>query len=741
MTSQSPSTLGVLAGAARAWRRSPGVAAAALGCLVVQQMFAVGFALSLKPIVQDISDHRTDSLTTLVAVLLAGFVLAGVAVLVGERAAAIGASRLVNQLRSDLYEHLLRLSPTYYLTATAGSIVKRFQGDLSNVERGYVQAFLDTAVLLISAAISIPVLAVLDWRLALIAIVGLPAVLVIVDRLLPRWLQAEDANSDAELDIINSVQDTIRAIQVVRAFHLEDVLRDRFGRRLVAGQRTSIRSRSVAAAVTKGSSLGVLLVELVVIVTGAELAVHHQIAVSTLVAVTTVIGLAAKTVYDYAKTDLLLLAGAQRGLNGVDKLLSAPSVAADLDDAEVLPTISDSIVFDGVTFGYVDGRTALREITFRIQHGHRVAIVGANGSGKTTLLNLVMRLYDPQLGAVRVDGHDLRDVEQRSLRSQLSVVLQGNYIFNDTIRENIRIGRPGADNDAVIGAARRAEFDEYVESLPQGYDTVVGEGGGSMSGGHRQRLAIARALVRDPRVLLLDEVTTALDPGTEQAINTVLNELAVGRTVLAVTHRLATSLDADQILVLDQGELVGAGRHADLIDACEPYRRLWEKQSGFVVSSDGRRASVSADRLGQIALLADLGPTALEHVATLLTSEYFEAGETVFQQGDDGDRFYLIARGKVSVTVPEADGGDHEIERLGDGDHFGELALIHGRPRTATLRTLTPSVFLTMSRSQFLALVAEFPEMTRALEERMARSELNLEDWRRLIGHDEPQDA
>ena len=532
----------------------------------------------------------------------------------------------------------------------------------------------------------------------MVKILGLPAVLVIVDRLLPRWLQAEDANSDAELDIINSVQDTIRAIQVVRAFHLEDVLRDRFGRRLVAGQRTSIRSRSVAAAVTKGSSLGVLLVELVVIVTGAELAVHHQIAVSTLVAVTTVIGLAAKT-------------------------------------------ISDSIVFDGVTFGYVDGRTALREITFRIQHGHRVAIVGANGSGKTTLLNLVMRLYDPQLGAVRVDGHDLRDVEQRSLRSQLSVVLQGNYIFNDTIRENIRIGRPGADNDAVIGAARRAEFDEYVESLPQGYDTVVGEGGGSMSGGHRQRLAIARALVRDPRVLLLDEVTTALDPGTEQAINTVLNELAVGRTVLAVTHRLATSLDADQILVLDQGELVGAGRHADLIDACEPYRRLWEKQSGFVVSSDGRRASVSADRLGQIALLADLGPTALEHVATLLTSEYFEAGETVFQQGDDGDRFYLIARGKVSVTVPEADGGDHEIERLGDGDHFGELALIHGRPRTATLRTLTPSVFLTMSRSQFLALVAEFPEMTRALEERMARSELNLEDWRRLIGHDEPQDA
>ena len=240
-------------------------------------------------------------------------------------------------------------------------------------------------------------------------------------------------------------------------------------------------------------------------------------------------------------------------------------------------------------------------------------------------------------------------------------------------------------------------------------------------------------------MLLLDEVTTALDPGSEAFINVMLDELAAGRTVIAATHRLATARDADQILVLDSGRLVGAGSHDELLASCDVYRELWDKQSGFEVSADGRRAAVSAERLRQIGLFADLDTDALERIAGLLTSQFYDTGERVFRAGDVGDQFYLIARGKVSVGVPAAAGdGDgaeeHVIETLGDGDHFGELALLQDRPRTATITTTAPSVLLTMSRSQFLALVARTPQMTRALEERMARSELNLEDWRRLVG-------
>jgi ATP-binding cassette subfamily B protein len=346
-----------------------------------------------------------------------------------------------------------------------------------------------------------------------------------------------------------------------------------------------------------------------------------------------------------------------------------------------------------------------------------------------------MRFYDPELGSVVVDGRDVRHVTQYSLRSQVGVVLQTNFIFNDTIRENIRIGNPEASDDEVVSAAQRAELHDFVTSLPHGYDTPVGDSGGRLSGGHRQRLAIARAMIRNPRIVLLDEVTTALDPAAESAVNSMLARVGVGRTVVSVTHRLVAARDADEILVLDRGRIAERGTHADLFAAEGIYRRLWEKQSGFDVSHDGRTATVDGRRLRHVTLFTDLDDATLEGIAGRLTSEYYEAGETVFEQGAPGDRFYLIARGRVNVVGPAADGEDHVLEVLSDGDHFGELALLQDRPRSATIRTVTPSVFLTVGRADFVRLVATTPEMARMLEQRIAQSELNLEEFRRLVGH------
>jgi ATP-binding cassette subfamily B protein len=465
------------------------------------------------------------------------------------------------------------------------------------------------------------------------------------------------------------------------------------------------------------------------------------VTIGSLIAFITVLNLVAKNVYDYARGDLPLLAAAGRTSRAVDDLLQAPIVVTDPSHRTALPPIEGTIRFDNVNFSYAPGKPALSGVSFEIPARRTVAVVGPNGSGKSTLLSLLIRLYDPEEGSITVDGQDLRQVTQHSFRSQMAVVMQDNFVFNDTIRENIRVGAPGASDEDTVLAAKRADLHEFVMSLPEGYDTVVGESGGRLSRGHRQRLAIARAMIRDPRVLLLDEVTTALDPATEMSIHQMLARAGEERTVISVTHRLAATLESDEILVFDHGTLVERGRHGDLHAAGGVYRRLWEKQSGFDVSHDGRHAMVDAARLRQVALFADLGDDTLTEIAGRLKSEYYEAGQQVFAEGEVGDRFYLIARGQVAVLSSGPDGADHVLEVLGDGDHFGELALIDHRPRSATIRTETPSVLLTMGREEFLRQVVSTPEMLPALEGRMARSRATLDAWhqRETFAIDLPQ--
>ncbi|HTW20070.1 MAG TPA: ABC transporter transmembrane domain-containing protein [Mycobacteriales bacterium] len=728
--------LATLREAAGWWRRQPAPAAVALVAVAIQQAFLIGFAFSLKILVADITKHKPQAdLAALLVVLGAGFVLAAAATVVGERAVARLAARLTNDLRREVYQHVLRLAPAYLLTNPSAKITKKFTSDLRNVEGGYVQAFVDTYTLVVETAIAVPLLVILDWRLALITCLTLPLVGFAADRLLPRLMAASDEQSASELALLAALQDTVRAQEVVRIFHLEPELSERFDGLLDTHHEKAVRVRGVGAVSGKGAGLAVLLVQVIVTVVGAELAAHQRLPIESLVGFTTILALLAKSCYDFVKTDLPLLAEAGRGRQGLAEFLAAPVVVADPPAAPSLPPLRGSIELDDASFRYPgSSRKAIDHVSLTIRPGTNVAVVGTNGSGKSTLLRLLMRYYDPEHGTVSIDGIALRDVTQRSVREQMGVVLQGNYLFNDTVRENIRIGRPGASDAEVEAGARRAELHEAVLAMTDGYDTVVGEAGGRLSGGLQQRLAIARAMIRDPRILLLDEVTTALDPVTEAAIHEMLAHAGAGRTVVAATHRLAAARTADEIVVMEAGRIVERGRHDELLAAGGAYARLWEKQSGFAVSADGRQATVDAGRLRHVNLFADLDDSTLSRIAEGLTSEYYEADQVVFREGDPGDRFYLIARGRVAVETATSEGDLHLYETLGDGDHFGEVALLQDRARTATIRTIAPSVFLTMDRPSFIRLVETTPEMGRALEERMTRTEINLGEWRRLVG-------
>ncbi len=255
-------------------------------------------------------------------------------------------------------------------------------------------------------------------------------------------------------------------------------------------------------------------------------------------------------------------------------IIDSRPVIADRPDAIELPADAAGLSFDDVRFGYVPAEPVLRGLSFRVEPGETVAVVGASGSGKSTLALLLPRFYDPQGGSVRVGGYDVADVTRDSLRAALGLVMEDSFLFSTTVRANIAYGRPDATEQEVLAAAQAAQADEFIVKLPQGYDTVVGEQGLTLSGGQRQRVALARALVTDPRVLVLDDATSAIDPRLEAEIHAALREVMRGRTTLIIAHRRSTLNLADRIVVMDGGRVADSGTHEELTERCPLYRQL-----------------------------------------------------------------------------------------------------------------------------------------------------------------------
>jgi ATP-binding cassette, subfamily B, bacterial len=318
---------------------------------------------------------------------------------------------------------------------------------------------------------------------------------------------------------------------------------------------------------------------------------------------------------------------------------------------------------------------------------------------------------------VRFDGRDIREVTSAALRNQVGIVFQESVLFDTTIRENIRMGQLTATHAEIEAAARDAEIHDVIAALPEGYDTAVGERGSRLSGGQRQRVAIARALVRAPSVLVLDEATSALDPQTEGSVNETIRRLAAGRTVLSVTHRLAPVVHCDRVFVLDRGQVVEDGSHEELLARDGVYARLWNKQRGFTVSDDGETAEITPARLAAVPLFAALEPDLLAELATRMRSDRAEAGQFLMREGETGDRFYVVARGRLEVLKQAGDGHLEQVDIVEDGDYFGEISLLRDVPRTASVRALTPVVYLSLKRDQLLRLLARVPGLRERLDQ------------------------
>ncbi len=647
------------------------------------------------------------------ALLLGAAAAAGMGILRDRTYAAVGPS-VMRDIHEKLFRHIQGMSMEFFSRRGAGDLLARFNSDLSSVD-GFVMMLPYVLLSFLGLFLNVVVLFALQWQLALIAVIGLPLCLIGPKLFGKRAYDANYELKEEQASITTAIQENLGAQTVVKAFGLESRMNDRFAESMNRYVRKASRSHFFSFLVDRTTNLGTVVLNLIAICIGSLLAFDGHLSIGSLLAFSTIL-LTLSNLVAAVTWIVPQMMQASAGMERIDEILSERPSVTDAPNASPLPPLSESVEFRGVTFGYTEGRANLSEIDLRIPYGSYAAFVGASGSGKSTIINLLMRFYDPREGSVLYDGVDIAAVAQQSLRSQISIVFQDNFLFNVSLRENIRLGNPEATDEDIERAARAAEIHDFILTLPEGYDTLAGERGGRLSGGQRQRIGIARAMVRNPRLLILDEATSALDPSTEDAVNRTILNLARTTTIVSITHRLASAEHADRIFVLDKGRLAEQGTHPELLAANGKYAEAWEKQSGFSFSDDGIHAVIQPAKLKKVPLFEAVELAFLEEIAPLFVTESYPTGKTIIQEGDPGDKFYIIVRGKVEVTK-DVDGRSAQLAVLSDGDFFGEIALLRDVARTATITALTPTMFITLSRESFRHIVDKEPDLQRILSE------------------------
>lgn len=626
------------------------------------------------------------------------------------------ANAIVNDLRLKLFRHLQALSLSFHSKKSAGDIASRFSSDIESVNQA-LHSCIAWGVLPALDVIMVNILLFgIDWRLALVAQLIWPLALLGPHFIAPRATTASYKYKEEEGRVLASVHETAGGRPVIKAFGLEPAMERNFVERLAALGNRGIRMGFLSSLLERSSGIGVMLLQVCVLGFGGTLVYHGSITIGALVAFESLFISMSYALF-YLAQYVPTLSHSAAGLSRLDEILEEKPLVTEATSPLPLPPLTGAITLEKVVFSHDPEKRVLDGISLTIRHGESVAFVGPSGSGKSTVLNLLLRFYDPQGGSVRYDGVDLSLASRQNFVDQIATVFQESFLFNISLRENIRLGRSDATDAEVEAAARDAEIHDYILSLPKGYGTLAGERGGTMSGGQRQRIAIARALVRNPRVLFLDEATSALDPSTEVSINQTIERVGRGRTVISVTHRLSSVVNLDRIFVLDCGRLAESGSHQELLARGGTYFHLWQKQSGLHVSADGLHAKVTADRLKLIPLLHEVDDAILAELASdRLVSETVPAGRAIVVEGDSGDKFYLVARGAVAITQKQTDGTERRLAVLQDGDYFGEIALLRNVPRTASVSSLRPTTLLSLQRDHFDRLLARAPGLHAKLE-------------------------
>lgn len=488
---------------------------------------------------------------------------------------------LVKDLRMKVYNQIQGFSISFFHKRQTGDLMSRVVNDTATFELLYAHIIPESVTNFVTLAGVIVILISINSTLALLTFIPVPFILasgwVLMKKVRPRFreMQASQAGLNSQL------QDNISGMQEIQAFGQQEKESGRVGEKAHEFTKAMLSALKINAifhpSVEFLTSLGIVIV----VGFGGVLAFQSRLQAEDLVAFFLYLAWLYAPITGLAQ----LLENAQQSLAGAERVLEILDLTTEVADkpgAADIPPVEGHIIFEDVSFQYNEGNTVLDRISFEVKPGQMIALVGPTGVGKTTIIHLAARFYDPTSGKILLDGHDLRDVTQNSVRSQISLVLQDTFLFNGTIAENIAYAKPSATTDEIIAAAKTAGIYDDIMEMPRQFDTETGERGVRLSGGQKQRISIARAVLRDSPVLILDEATASVDMQTEAQIQAAIQRMSGKRTIIAIAHRLSTIRSADEILVLKEGKIIQRGRHRDLINTPGMYRDLCAGQESEV---------------------------------------------------------------------------------------------------------------------------------------------------------------
>lgn len=557
-----------------------------LACSAISSLLVVIPAIILRDFIDYVTKaHRSfGHVAGLFGIALAVMLVsAGLTLLQTYVAETVGHNALAD-LRTSLFDHLVDQSVAYYTRVRSGELLSRVMTDIAGLE-----SILGTTVptVIANSLLSVGlvvVMVVFDWRLTLAALVLLPIVVLPARGTARRTVHARRRVQEQFATMSGYLQETlgIAGIMLVKAFGRAALERGRFAVINEELRRRQIKADFAGRTYLAWLSVLQIMAPFAFLLFGAYLVVHDKTSLGTLLSFTMVLMLRLVAALNSSAQGMLALLGSFANWRRVFEVLDEPQAVQEQPGARTLTAAEGELRFEAVTFSYPGrDRPAVEEVTFTAAPGQLVALVGPSGAGKTTLASLALRFHDPDKGRVRIDGHDIRGLTFESLSSLTGVVFQDTYLFNAPLRDNLLYARQDAGDAELDEVVRRANLESMVAYLPNGYDTIVGERGYRLSGGEKQRLAIARVMLRDPRILLLDEATSHLDTVSERLVHAAVAELFTGRTTVVIAHRLSTVIAADEIVVLDQGRIVEQGTHARLAASGGLYSRLYETQLRF----------------------------------------------------------------------------------------------------------------------------------------------------------------